>query len=154
MEKHLKIIIIVGVIIILVFAYLILDMLFDKTKSGTQQGHTTNGSAETVYNTDDYVISQSINVYPDAGAKLGEKNSRILAKLESIEQTNGEVTGFNVLDMEDNSYEVAVNDMNLINLDYNGVDEANLAFRTGGSVRLVVGSYLYLYKTWRQYLVV
>ena len=37
--------------------------------------------------------------------------------------------------------------MKLIEINYNGVDEVNIMYRTGGYARGIIGSYLYLYKT-------
>ena len=143
MEKNLKIIVIIGVIIILVFVFLIADLMLEN--KNTQQPVSNDITSETTYNKDDYVISQSINLYADPDAKIGDDN-RLLVILESIDVENDEVTGLNVVDRSDNSYNLLISEMNLINLDYNGVNEVSLVYKTGGSARAIVGSYIYLYK--------
>ncbi len=145
MEKNLKIIVIIGVVIILVFVGLIIDLMLQNKKSDSQQeGQETVQQSE--YSTDDYVISQSINVYSDPDAVLGE-GSRVFAVLESIDIENDEVAALNVLDRRGNSYKLSISDMSLISCVYNGTDEVNLVYKTGGSARAIIGSYLYIYKT-------
>ena len=145
MEKNLKIIVIIGVVIILVFVGLIIDLMLQNKKGDSQQeGQETVQQSE--YSTDDYVISQSINVYSDPDAVLGE-GSRVFAVLESIDIENDEVAALNVLDRRGNSYKLSISDMSLISCVYNGTDEVNLVYKTGGSARAIIGSYLYIYKT-------
>ena len=144
-EKNLKIIVIIGIVIILVFAFLIIDLMLEGRDKGSLQ---TNGETapEAIYSKEDYVITQGVNLYADADAVLGN-DVRMLAKLDSIDAESGEVTGLNVLDRKNQLHELYIEDMNLMSITYNGVDEVSLAFKTGGTARAIVGSYLYLYKT-------
>lgn len=144
MEKHLNKIVIAAVIIILVFLYLIVDMLIDRNKSNTQLS-ATNTPVETEYSTEDYVISQSVQIYPDINTELGE-HMRILGTVESIIFENQEVIGFNITDYMGNFHEIMIGDMHLISMEYDDANEVILTFRTGGWVRVTVGDYVYMYK--------
>jgi len=143
-EKHLNKIVIAAVIIILVFLYLIVDMLIDRNKSNTQLS-ATNTPVETEYSTEDYVISQSVQIYPDINTELGE-HMRILGTVESIIFENQEVIGFNITDYMGNFHEIMIGDMHLISMEYDDANEVILTFRTGGWVRVTVGDYVYMYK--------
>ena len=146
MEKHLKTIVIAGVIIILIFVYLIIDMIMDKKN---EQSTPVANPTEAVQNIEDYVISDSVALYPYTNVKLGENGSRISGIFAEIVYENDKIIGFSILDMENNIHELSVKDMHLIGLDYEVVDgkeQVTIAFRTGGIMRMIVGSYVYMYK--------
>lgn len=147
MKKHLNKIVIAGVVIILVFVFLIIrTMMNNNNENNPNQQVPAENTAEAPYNTDDYVISNSVQLYPDTDAQLGDFDSRILGLVESYVIENDEVTGINISDKNGNSYNLLVEDMNLISLEYDGANEVNLNYRTGGYARMVIGSYVYLYK--------
>lgn len=143
MEKNLKIIVIVGIIIILVFLGLIINLMLE---NNTGEEHIVNDEdVEAIYNTDEYIINQSTSIYADPNARLGE-DSKVLAELESINAQNNEVISLSVREENGNPHELLISDMKLMDINYNGIDEVSLTFRTGGVARVIMGSYMYLYK--------
>lgn len=144
MDKNLKIVVIVGVVIILVFVGLIINLMLE---DNTHEEHVVNDEGvEVTYNTDDYIINQSTNIYADTSARIGE-DSRVLAALESINADNNEVISLSAREANGNLHELLVDDMKMMDINYNGTDEVNLTFRTGGTARVILGSYMYLYKS-------
>ena len=145
MEKHLKTIVIIAMIIILVFLSLIVfEMMKDKNPEQISQD---NPQMET-HSKKDYVITQSTTIYPDTKAKLGDGPKRIVGLLESITYDSGEATGFNVVGTDGSSYSLSVGDMKLMDIAYSDdpeKEEVDVAFKTGGMARMVPGSYVYLY---------
>lgn len=148
MEKYLKIIVIVGVVVLLVFVFLIVNMMMDNNQDDPSQA---NNPAEATYNKDDYVISQSVALYADIYASLGDGGARITGTLASINYVEDAVSSFTVVDGNDNYHEIHVSDMHLISLNAQKATadtkgEATLAYRTGGSTRLMEGYTAYMYK--------
>lgn len=148
MKKHLNKLIIAIVFVLVLAATIVSNILAPKSiavENETQTGNAFN-------NPQDYEITKSINVFVNEDNYIHTDETTLNGTLKDIVYSGGNPNRLIISLPEDEEHTILFRDLELISTEIiktkkeHGLDEVDLAFRTGGKAKLAEGEALTLYK--------